>query len=117
MRTEVGMGDPKHPALMCDSPGLSWSLWACVCSSHGQAGSFGLYSLKVGTWDLPGRPGGRGAPAPGARVSLCGWERRTAKRKPFLIQHPRARAQGSSASGPVPLTCPDWELDFIPWIL
>jgi len=71
VRTEVGMGDPKHPTLMCDSPGLSGP----VCLLFTWPGRFlWSYSLRVGRWDLRARPGSRGALAPGARGCLCGRE-------------------------------------------
>lgn len=44
VRTEVGLGDPKHPTLMCDPPPgpVLKPPGPSVCSSHSQAGSFGL---------------------------------------------------------------------------
>lgn len=110
-----GQEDPKHHRLMCASPGSSEeSLVTHWRSSHSQAGSFGLKGLsgEISGWGLQGWVW-RGS-GPGSR--LCGWESREQRGKPSLSQCSQARAHGSSASGPVPLTS-DWELNFIPRIL
>lgn len=115
IRRRRGWEDPKHPVLVWDSPGPFSSLWAPVSALH-IAKPVPLF-LKP-EWGLQGWAWR--ARGPGTwRQELPLWVgKQRAKRKPFLSsQRPQARAQGSSASGPVALTLPNWELDFIPRIL
>ena len=68
---------------------------------------------EVSGWDLTAGPGGGGALAPGAGGLPLWVGKQRAKRKPFLSsQPPQTRAQGSSASGPVPWTLPDLGIGF-----
>ena len=114
-----GWEDLKHHRLMCASPGpSSESLVPTVCSSHRpvplvlkpESGEVSGLGLQGWVWR------GRGPGTWGQELPL--WVGKQTATKPFLSSEcPQARAQGSSASGPVPLTLPDWELNFIPRIL
>lgn len=100
------------------------SLWAPISALHRarpvplvlkpESGAGAGGSQRVGTSGLglegkrPWHLGPGAAPVGG----------KAEQREGFLSsQRPQVGAQGSSASGPGPLTLPDWELNFIPRIL